>query len=106
MEVTMNHHVFRPLAETLQRDPLPRLAGDAIEAETDGDAAPTVKVLNQALTMARSVALRCAREYHMALRHRHPQLAAAALEHAYEARRHSARIGARIRELGGDVDRL
>jgi bacterioferritin (cytochrome b1) len=106
MEITMNHHVFRPPANTPQRDPLPRPAGVACAPGINGNAAPAIEVLNQALTMARAVALRCAREYHMALRHRHPSLAAAALEHAYEVRRHSARIGTRIHELGGDVDRL
>ena len=100
----MNHDVFRPPAETPQRDPLPQGAGVASAPAANGSLEPAITALNQALTMTRAAALRCSREYHMALRHRHPPLAAAALEHAYEVRRHSARIGARIRELGGDVD--
>jgi len=91
-------------ANALRRDSRPRGTGDAGAmgaAGNDGETATTIKVLNQALTIARVVALRCRRQYFAALRGHSPALAAAALEHANDARVHAERISERIAELGG-----
>jgi bacterioferritin len=68
------------------------------------DVASLSRVLNQALRVAELAVLSCKREYHIALRHRCPPLAAAALEHANDSKLHADRIRQRIVELGGKPD--
>jgi bacterioferritin (cytochrome b1) len=51
--------------------------------------------------IARGVAARCKRQYCAALRNHSPALAAAALEHANDARVQAGSLGARIAALGG-----
>jgi len=77
--------------------------GDAIVGGNDREAA-VVTVLNRALAIARSVALRCERQYLSALRSHFPPLAAVSVCHAYEARAHVRAISIRIGELGGNPD--
>jgi bacterioferritin (cytochrome b1) len=100
----MINQAFWPGTKMLRGHSRLRGMHDAGAAGSDDSTAMTVKLLNQALTIARVGALRCERQYFAALRSHSPALAAAALEHANEAQTHADRISRRIAELGGKLD--
>jgi bacterioferritin (cytochrome b1) len=74
---------------------------DAYPVDRDGNRAMAIRLLHEALLIARGVAIRCERQYCAALRNQSPALAAAALEHANEARVQADNLTARILGLGG-----
>ncbi|MEO7156218.1 MAG: ferritin-like domain-containing protein [Vicinamibacterales bacterium] len=100
----MNDNAFWPGTKVLRGDSRPPGAQDAGLARRDDRRAITIKLLNQALMIARMGALRCERQYFAALRGQSPALAAAALDHANEAQTHADDISRRIAELGGKPD--
>ena len=79
----------------------PQGTGNAGAADGEHNTAMAIRLLHEALMIARGVAARCERQYCAALRNRSPALAAAALEHANEARVQAERLSARITALGG-----
>ena len=105
---TMNHQLIRRTTDRLRSTAVRSrfsLTADAPESNS----AIAVKVLNQALRIAQFTVLRSKRQYRMALRHHAPALAAAALEHANDARLQSDRIAERIvgaRRPPGSLPRL
>jgi hypothetical protein len=105
-ERTMENLALWPPAKARRRESQPDGNGDAMVAGNDRDAAAIVTALNKALAIARSVALRCERQYLSALRSHFPPLAAVSLCHAYEARAHAHAISAYIGELGGNPNTL
>ena len=82
-------------------DLLPLGPGNAAVAAGDANTAMALRLLHEALLLARRVASRSEAEYCMALRMPSPVLAAAALEHANGARVQADALGARILALGG-----
>lgn len=82
-------------------DLLPRAIGNADVAGVDDNSAMAVRLLHEALRVARGVAGCCERQYYAALRIPSPALAAAALEHAHEVRLQADSLNARIAGLGG-----
>src|SRR4051812_13154375 len=78
--------------------------GRARQSTPTHDASQPIRVLNQALAIAQHTVLACKQRYHVALRCHSPPLAAAALEHANDAKLHANRIGERIARLGGTPD--
>jgi bacterioferritin len=70
-------------------------------ADGQDNVAMAIRLLHEALQIARGVAARCERQYCAGLRHRSPGLAGAALEHANEAQLHAQSLAARITALGG-----
>jgi len=100
----MNRHLFRSHIKTPGSDSSARRSELTADPHPDEDAATTLKLLNQALRIAHLTVLRCKRQYRIALRHHSPPLAAAALEHANDAKLHADRIAERIDQLGGKPD--
>lgn len=97
----MNHHLS-PTGARVRSAALPPFdAADASPADGDGNRAMAIRLLHEALMIARGVAVRCERQYCAALRNRSPALAAAALEHANAARVQADNLIARILGLGG-----
>ena len=82
-------------------DSAPPHADETRAADTEHNAAMAIRLLHEALMIARGVAARCERQYCAALRHHSPGLAAAALEHSNEARLHVESLTARVTALGG-----
>jgi len=97
----MSNHLSLSRTRMRPGDLLPHAAGNAHGAVGDDNRAMALRLLHEALTIARGVAARCERQYCAALRNRSPALAAAALEHANEAREQADSLGARITALGG-----
>ena len=100
----MNDHAFWPGTKMLRGHLRLLRTKDAGTANRDANATMSIKLLNQALTIARVAALRCERQYFAALRSHWPVLAAAALEHANAAQIHANGICTRIAEIGGNSD--
>lgn len=96
----MSHHLWHPRAERRVDSPA-RKPHPTRPESAPGDAATGLRALNQALTIAHITVLFCKHRYHIALRHHSPPLAAAALEHANDAKLHANRITERIVRLGG-----
>ncbi len=82
-------------------DPAPRAVASTNAADGEHNAAMAIRLLHEALLIARGVAARCERQYCAALRHHSPGLAAAALEHANEAQLQAESLSARVAALGG-----
>ena len=99
----MNHQDFQPGAQSLHREPRPGGTGDGSAPRHEASGATAIRLLNRALAIARSVLPRCERQYLAALRSHTPAAAAAALEHAHDARIHVDRIAERIDALGGET---
>jgi bacterioferritin len=97
----MNNHLSLSGTRMRPGDLVPRGPGNASAADGDDNGALAITLLHEALLIARGVAARCERQYCAALRNRSPALAAAALEHANEARVQADSLGARIADLGG-----
>ncbi len=93
----MSHHSLHPGRDQRAENGRSRQSQPTREAEA-------VKFLNQALSIAQQTVLACKQRYHVALRYHSPPLAAAALEHANDAKLHANRIGERIAQLGGTPD--
>jgi bacterioferritin (cytochrome b1) len=100
-ELPMNHRLSSPGARVRPGDVPPPGAADASPGDGDSNRAMAIRLLHEALMIARGVAIRCERQYCAALRNRSPALAAAALEHANEARVQADNLIARILGLGG-----
>jgi len=97
----MDNHLSLSGTRLRPADLLPPDTGRASAADGEHDAAMAIRLLHEALTIARSVAVRCERQYCAALRIHSPRLAAAALEHANEAGLQAKSLGSRIAALGG-----
>lgn len=91
----MSHQSLHPGREKRAED------GRARQPHPTRAASESVRVLNQALAIAHHTVLACKQRYHVALRWHSPPLAAAALEHANDAKLHANRISERIAQLGG-----
>jgi bacterioferritin (cytochrome b1) len=99
----MNHHDVRPAAATVRADAPP--AGGAAAAARGGDpdqGAIAIELLHQALAIAQAVVRRSERQYVAAVLDHAPAVAAAALEHANDAKIHADRLAERIGDLGGE----
>jgi bacterioferritin (cytochrome b1) len=97
----MNDQLSLSGTRVLPGEPAPRGAAGASAADGEHNAAMAIRLLHEALLIARGVAARCERQYHAGLRHHSPALAAAALEHANEARLQAESLSARVAALGG-----
>ena len=97
----MNNHLSLSGTRMRPGDLLPRGTGNASAADGGDYSALAIRLLHDALIIARGVAARCERQYCAALRNHSPALAAAALEHANDARLQADSLGARIAALGG-----
>ena len=97
----MNPHLSLSGTRMRPGDLLPKGTGGASAADGDGTRAMAIRLLDEAQMIARGVAARCERQYCAALRNHSPALAAAALEHANDARLQADSLGARIAALGG-----
>jgi bacterioferritin len=97
----MNNHLSLSGTRMRRGDFLPRGTGNASAADGQPTTAMAISLLHEALVIARGVAARCERQYYAALRNYSPALAAAALEHANEARVQAESLAARIIALGG-----
>jgi len=100
----MNHQDFQISAQPLHREPRSGGTGDGSAPHYEERGATAVRMLNRALAIARAVLPRCERQYLAALHSHTPAAAAAALEHAHDARIHVDRISQRIGELGGETE--
>lgn len=99
----MNDHAFWPGTKMLRSLARPEGTDDA-RGSTNVRTTTTIDLLNRALSIARTGAMRCEWQYFAALRNHSPALAAAALEHANEALDHAERISERIVKLGQKPD--
>ena len=96
----MDYQLSQSGTRLLAADLLPQ-APIADRVVDEHESARAVRLLREAAAIAHAIAARSARQYFAALRHHSPAFAAAALEHANEARLHEQRIAARIGALGG-----
>jgi bacterioferritin (cytochrome b1) len=100
----MNDHAFWPGTKMLRTVVRNSGAADPPVSTIERNKTTTIDLLNRALTIARTGAARCERQYLAALRNHSPTLAAVALEHANEAQVHAGKISERIVNLGRKPD--